>query len=470
MARQRQRKVRIQRESEVHIAQMAPGGWGVAGEGRNRLSVWGGFLGDVVDVRVVQRQRGRVEAAIERVIARKMETIVPSCTHFDVCGGCLWQHVSYADQCALKNGIVQFCFEEVGLDTELIGTVIGSSEIFAYRNKMDFSFGRDAEGKAALGMYTSPAKLSQGHLHLKFPPVFNVDACYLQSEVANRIVVAVRNAVLDLGLSFYDVIEQDGILRSLVIRESAKNGALLVYFVAAEDCRELLMAVAESIVAAEPSVAGVLLHINDKRSKNATPQSEVVLAGQGRIQEAISDLVVDVSPGSFLQVNTLQAEKLYDVALRFAQLTGVEKVLDLYCGIGTLSLLLARQAGRVIGVEVVDGAVDDAERNAEQNGVDNCEFLCGDVLAIMPDLIARGEHVDVVTVNPPRAGIFRSVVKRICQVRPERIVYISCNPQTLARDLLRFEKGGYKTVAVQPVDLFPHTPHIEVVAKLEAVF
>ncbi len=204
-----------------------------------------------------------------------------------------------------------------------------------------------------------------------------------------------------------------------------------------------------------------------KRSKNAIPQAEVILAGQGMIQETISGLRVDVSPGSFLQVNTLQAERLYDVALNFAQLTGAEKVLDLYCGIGTLSLLLAKQAGQVIGVEVVERAISDACCNAETNAVNNCEFLCGDVLTVMPDLIVRSEQVDVVTVNPPRAGIFRSVMKRVCELGPERIVYISCNPQTLARDLLRFEKGGYKTVAVQPVDLFPHTPHIEVVAKLE---
>ena len=465
----KKRRGKTKRQSGVWIDTVAPGGWGVTGKGRERVFVWGAFPGDVVDIEVVRRLRGRNEAAIDRVIQRDVHTVEAPCSHFGICGGCLWQHLPYADQCRLKLEIVQFCFKDVGLDPDLIAPVIGSSQIQAYRNKMDFSFGGGVQDRT-LGMYVSETKMSGGRLTSKrgqVPPIFQVDDCKLQSDVANQILVLVRDRIRDLDLAPYDPITQQGLMRSLVIRESAKTGELLLHFLAAQDCQEHLSPIADELMEVVPRVAGVVLFVNAKRSKHATPELEILLAGKGAIQEEISGVRVNVSPGSFLQVNTVMAECLYDVALGFAELTGTEKVLDLYCGTGSLSLLLARQAAKVVGIEVIPSAVEDAVKNAGMNGVENATFLCGDVLEVLPKVVESGEFPDVVTVNPPRAGIYRSVVKRICASKPQRIVYISCSPQTLARDLLRFEKGGYKAVAVRPVDMFPHTPHVEVVAKLE---
>jgi 23S rRNA (uracil1939-C5)-methyltransferase len=210
-----------------------------------------------------------------------------------------------------------------------------------------------------------------------------------------------------------------------------------------------------------------VLCVNPKRSKNAAPEEMVVLAGDGEITEHFNRLRVCVSPNTFLQVNTQQAERLYAQAIAYADLTVDDEVLDLYCGTGTLSLLLARHAHRVTGIEVVGASVRDAEVNARNNAIDNVRFLCGDVLEVLPGLIAEGYAPDVVMVNPPRAGVFRSVIERVCAISPRRVVYVSCNPETLARDVVRFQKKGYAPTRIQPVDMFPHTPHVEVVVSLE---
>ena len=469
MAKKKKRKPRFVRHRELCIEGIAPGGWGVSGEGRQRVFVWGALPGDVVDVEVVRRLRGRNEAAVDRVVKRNWQTVEALCQHFDVCGGCLWQDLTYADQCKLKQGIVEFCFRDVGLDPNLIAPVLSNEQDYAYRNKMDFSFG-GTETDTVLGMYVSDTKISGGRLATvkgQIPRMFGVEHCKLQSDAANQIVRLVRDRIQSLNLAPYDILTQTGVLRSLVIRESAQTGALLVHFLVAEDCQDSLRCVADELVEVLPQIAGVVLSVNSQRSKHAKPGAEVLLVGKGAIQESIADVIVNVSPQSFLQVNTPMAETLYGVALDFADLNGREKVWDLYCGTGSLSLLLAKHATKVIGIEVVDSAVADAEINSVQNQAENATFLCGDVLDLLPELVEGGERPDVITVNPPRAGVYRSVVKRICASKPHKIVYISCNPQTLARDLLRFEKGGYQTVAVQPVDMFPHTPHIEVVVKLE---
>ena len=447
----------------VSVAGMAPGGWGVVDQGGNRLLVWGGLMGDRLDVRVVRRERDRTEAAIDRIVARPITTTSPSCSHFDVCGGCLWQHVAYEAQLQLKRNMVQGCFLASGLDADLVKPLLGNKEAFFYRNKMDFTFGPNRLGQQALGMFESPFKVGLTQKYEGVPPVFEVETCWLQSDVGNRMVAWIRQAIA----SRQKLTNEAGNLRSLVRRDGKHTGEILVHFLVGGACEELLQPIAQELIQIFPQIRGVVLSVNPKRSKHAKPTKQVVLAGQGWIFEHILGCHIRVSATSFLQVNTQQAERLYAQALDYAELTDRSTVLDLYCGTGTLSLLLAQKAARVVGVEVMDSAIHDACLNAEHNGIANCRFVCGDVLKIMPELANEHFCPDVVMINPPRAGIYRAVIRQICDLNPARIVYISCQPETLARDLVHFVKAGYHIVQVQPVDLFPQTPHVEVVVKLE---
>ena len=451
---------------DVHIEGIAAQGWGVAGKGRERVHVWGGLLGDHLRIGHFKRERGRIEAAPEAVHQRLVETVSPDCEHFDVCGGCLWQHVPYETQLVMKREIVKSCFGQARLDTSGISPVLASDAPYYYRNKNDFTFGfGDAP---ALGFFESEIKISGGRRRTqrgRIPNVFEVQACPLQTALADRILGLVGDAISDSGLPYFHPGSRRGILRSLVIRQSAQSGDVLLHFVAARDCGDILKPIAERLLEDEPAIKGVVLSVNNKRSKNAVPQMQNILAGQGWIVEDILGLQIQVSPTSFLQVNTRQAEKMYTLALDLADLDAHSQVVDLYCGTGSLSLLLAKRAGHVLGVEVVEAAIHDARENATQNAVENCEFVCGDVAEILPQL-GREKTFDVITVNPPRAGVYRSVVEGICKLMPKRVVYISCNAETLARDLVLFNRGGYRIETVQPVDMFPQTPHVETVVKL----
>lgn len=465
--RQKQRE-KFEPPKEVTIQGMAPQGWAVAGKGRERVHVWGGLLGDALHIGHFKHERGRVEAAIDRVNHRPIETLLPRCEHFDVCGGCLWQHVPYETQLVMKQEIVKSCFANERLDTACVLPVLGCDMPFEYRNKNDFTFGFGQT--PALGFFESEMKISDGKKRPErgqVPPVFAVQSCSLQTDLADRILGMVRTLLAASGLSYYHPGSRRGILRSLVIRQSAASGDVLIHFVAAKDCSQELTFVAKGLMQSEAAVKGVVLSVNNKRSKNAVPQAQMVLAGQGWITEQILGLTIRVSPTSFLQVNTLQAEKLYGFALDFADLTQQDHVVDLYCGTGSLSLLLAQRAGSVLGIEVVEAAVQDAKQNATVNNMDHCDFVCGDVAKVLPFNVTGDKRPSVVSVNPPRAGVLPEVIKEICAVRPQKIVYISCNAETLARDLVHFNRGGYRIRVVQPVDMFPQTPHVEVVVKLE---
>ncbi len=296
------------------------------------------------------------------------------------------------------------------------------------------------------------------------PPVFDLDACLLQSDLSNAVVKAAQTVFRNARMRAYDPHTRAGLLRSMTVRDAKHSGEVLVNLVAARPLPG--RSPAETLMGCSDHLKGLVLSVNRKRPRHATPKSVDVLAGTDRILERILGLEIEVSATSFLQVNTAQAERLYERALSYANLTGTERVVDLYCGSGTLSLLLAGQARCVTGIEILEASVEDARRNAERNGVTNCEFMAGDVLDAIPALATNGEGVDVVTVNPPRAGVHVNAIRAICDIGPGTVVYVSCNAETLARDLRHFQAGGYKVEEVQPFDMFPHTPHCEVVAKL----
>jgi 23S rRNA (uracil1939-C5)-methyltransferase len=279
--------------------------------------------------------------------------------------------------------------------------------------------------------------------------------------MSNKIVRQVRDQLMDTGLIPYDPATRSGTLRSLVVREASDTGDTLVSLGVARKIHP--EGVAEAVSRASDNVKGFVMSVNRKRSKNAVPKSEEVVTGGGTIVEKVLGLEIAWSASSFAQVNTDQAQRLYSLALDEACLTGSEKVLDLYCGAGTLSRVQARNAARVTGVELLEKAVEDAQENALRNGITNCSFVCDDVLASVGDQVV---DVDVLTINPPRAGMDRAVVDKICRMKVSRIVYISCNALTLVRDLVIFKRRGFKIGRAQPVDLFPHTHHCEVIVGL----
>ncbi|MBT3604816.1 MAG: hypothetical protein HN521_17280, partial [Candidatus Latescibacteria bacterium] len=285
--RKRQRERSNRKISTLaHIEGIAPLGWAVSGKGRDRVQIWGGLLGDHLRVGHFRHVRGGVEAAVEEVLSRAVETVEPLCKHFEVCGGCLWQHVPYNHQLLMKQEIVKTCFANARLDTGSIAPVLGSDDPFFYRNKSDFTFGFGEE--PALGFFESEIKISGGKKRPergRIPPVFSVNACALQTDSADGVLAKVRAAVGLAGLSFYHPGSRRGLLRSLVIRQSAVSEDMLVHFVAAKACADVLVPIAEDLIREEPHIKGVVLSINNKRSKNAVPESQMVLAGQAWIVE-----------------------------------------------------------------------------------------------------------------------------------------------------------------------------------------
>jgi 23S rRNA (uracil1939-C5)-methyltransferase len=412
-----------------------------------------------------------VEARAEEILESDIQRVPAACPHFGVCGGCDWQDVPYTDQLALKQAFVCQRLGAPGLKCPQPSAILGAAEPTCYRNRMDFAFGDGREARLMLGLHVSPDKLAAcvspppvSITRGSTAPVFDVTDCRLQSEQSNAILREAREALSGGRYRAYDPESRSGWLRSLVVRESNATREAVVELTTARSGPGA--ALAEKLMHATLKVNGVVESVSRKRSRHAAPTSRVVVAGEGRLTERLLDLDILVSSPSFTQVNVRQAERLYETVLAFAELSAADRVLDLYCGAGSLSLLLARSAAHVTGVELVDEAVADALENARLNGAGNCTFVCGDVVEVLPEFVAHEGRFSVVCVNPPRSGVDRTVIKQILKGGPDRIVYVSCNPVTLARDLRGFVKGGYEIVAAQPVDMFPQTHHVEVVVKM----
>ena len=463
---------------EVVIGTLGSAGRGVVRHKGRQMIVRGALPGDLAQVRITGLERGVVEGKTEKILESKIGRIPAQCPHFDVCGGCDWLDVAYEDQLALKQGFVAERLSAPGLNGPEPAEILRSEEPLYYRNRMDFSFGTGMEARLMLGLFTASDKLetAQGQSEKtgeetrvsvsrgSMPPVFDVTNCLLQSEQSNKILRSAREVYAGGRYRAYDPASRSGWLRSLAVRESKHTGDSVVDLMVARSGPGADLA--EGLMQAVPAVKGVVETVNRKRSRHAEPSSRSVVAGEGQLTESVLNLEILVSPLSFTQANSKQTGRLYETALAFAELSGGEKVLDLYCGAGALSLPLARHSGRVTGIELEEQAVEDALENARLNGTGNCEFVCGDVTEALPAVYERGDRFDVVCVNPPRPGVDRAVIRQIVKGRPDRVVYVSCNPVSLARDLRVFVDGGYKIEQVQPVDMFPQTRHVEVVVKL----
>ncbi len=439
------------------IDDLAFGGEGVGRVGGYVVFVPGGVPGDRLRVRLEQARsrfgRGRIEA-IEEPSPHRVEA---PCPYFGRCGGCRMQHVAYPSQLAFKAKQVADVLERVGgLAGYELRPIIGAAETYGYRNKMEFTVAPRASGGVAVGLHEAD----------RYDAVLDVERCLLQSEGMNTLLDETRGFFLERGFPAYEQESGEGLLRFLMLREGRQTGEAMANVVTAAPAVSELAPLVARLQARRPSTSSVVMNVNPKKASVAVGIEEHLLGGRDHIRERIGGLTFQISANSFFQTNTVQAERLFDLVLGAAGLEGGETVIDLYSGTGAISLLLARRCRWVYGVEVAQAAVDDAGLNAAANGIANCTFLAGEVRFVLPSLISKGVTADVVVADPPRAGFHPKALQALAGLAPARIVYVSCNPGTLARDLGDLVPRGYRLEWVQPLDMFPHTPHIEAVARL----
>ena len=460
--------------------------YGAEGKGVSRVDgfvvfVRGGVPGDRVRGRLTRVSKNFAEADIAAVVTPSPHRVTPRCRYFGTCGGCVWQHLAYPGQLEFKRQQVTDALERIGGFTGIaVEPTIGAVDPLYYRNKMEFSFGvrwlTREELDAAQGQDGEEPPLNRFalglHIPQRFDRVLDIHECYLQSAESAAILNAVREFSLARELTIYSTLTHTGYLRNLVIREGRHTGDRMVNLVTSEDRPELMRAFSDMVQTRFPSVTTIVNNITTRKSQVAVGDREVVLYGPGFIRERIGRRLYTVSANSFFQTNTLQAEQLYDTARQLADLQPTDTVFDLYSGTGTIALHVAADAASVVGIESVPDAVADAQRNAIEQGVTNCTFMLGDLKEkIVDDTGWLAEHGSptVMIIDPPRAGMHPKVVERIREMHPERIVYVSCNPATQARDLKTLCGGSAYTIdRVHPVDMFPHTMHVENVVRLIA--
>jgi len=445
------------------VDDLAVGGEGVGRADGYVIFVPGGVPGDRVRVRVVQSRSRFGRGVIESVEQPSPHRVEPPCPYFGRCGGCRLQHVGYPAQLGFKAKQVADCLTRIGgLGAFELRPMIGAEAVYGYRNKMEFTVSRAGRGPGA-----APGDVVVGlHEAERYDAVLDVERCMLQSDPMNALLAEARRFFIERRLSVYEQETGEGLLRFLMIREGKRTGEAMVNVVTSAPVVSELAPLVARLQERVPQTASVVMNVNPRKASVAVGVEEHLLGGRDHIRESVGGLVFQVSPGSFFQTNTVQAERLFGLVLESTELTGSEMVIDLYSGTGAISLLLARRARWVYGIEVAQAAVDDAGRNAQANGMTNCTFLAGEVRFVLPSLIAKGVTAEVVVADPPRAGFHPKALHALMTLAPARIVYVSCNPATLARDLGELVRGGYQLEWVQPVDMFPHTPHIEAVARL----
>jgi 23S rRNA (uracil1939-C5)-methyltransferase len=433
--------------------------------------VSGAVPGDTARVRFTKVKKNFCEAQSLEILTPSPLRTAPRCRYFGVCGGCRWQNVRYDAQREFKRQNVVDTLERIGgFRGVTVNPTLGADDDLFYRNKMEFSFGRRWLSKEEMVPGEQDVSLFALGLHIpeRFDRVLDLEECWLQSETSVRIVNAVRRFCLDRRLSVFSTATHTGYLRNLVIREGKRTGELMVNLVTRDDRPDVMQELRDALLASVPGMTTLCNNITERKSQVAVGDREVLYHGPGYITERIGKRTYRISANSFFQTNTIQAERLYDAVLRMAGLQSREVVYDLYSGTGTIALHVAGDAARVIGIESVPAAVDDARNNAAVNGVENCTFVLGDLketLTKRTEVLSPFPTPDVVIVDPPRAGMHEHVVRRVVDLRPERIVYVSCNPATQARDL-KLMSEQYAIREVQPVDMFPHTFHVESVVLL----
>ena len=461
-------------ELDLEITKLAFGGNAIAYVEGLVVFLDRGIPGQRARARITRKKSQYAEGQLLEVLSPAPGEVEPFCPHFGVCGGCRWQNLGYEDQLTWKHRHVVECLERLGgVETAQVKAPVASMGSKWYRNKMEFTFSNRrwlSSAEIASGELIDRTFALGLHARGHFDRVFDVDTCFLESETANAIVREARDWAKESGLRPYSTKDHQGFWRFLVIREGKATGQRMVHVITAghRDAEKVTDGLAARLRDRVDGVTTLVHSISHKKAQVAVGDFSRTVFGPGTIEESLEGLKFRISAHSFFQTNTLGAQRLYEIVRQLGDFKGTETVWDLYCGTGSISLFIASRAHRVVGFEVVQDAIDDAFVNCTLNGIDNCSFRAGD----LKDLIQEAARTpklygspDVIITDPPRAGMHPQVVKALLDVLPSHIIAVSCNPATLARDLaLLLER--YFVEAVQPVDLFPHTPHIECVVKL----
>ncbi|MFA4852080.1 MAG: 23S rRNA (uracil(1939)-C(5))-methyltransferase RlmD [Bacteroidales bacterium] len=449
----------------LEIIDIADEGKSVAKYGDIVVFVTGAVPGDIVDAKVIKKRRNFLEAKIINFHKYSDDRIKPFCKHFGVCGGCKWQSLSYEKQLFYKQKQVQECLQRIAkIDAEgIILPIIPSANTNYYRNKLEYTFSC-RRWLLDKDMQVADESMNMNGLGFHIPGMFDkvldIETCYLQREPTNAIRLAVKEYALKNNLQFFDLRKQTGFLRNMIIR-TTQAGEVMVIVSFFHDEKKLRDAILEYISNSFPEVTSLMYVINPKCNDVITDLEIQRYKGNPYIIETIGDLRFKIGPVSFFQSNTLQAYELYKTILDFAALSGNEIVYDLYTGTGTIANFVAASAQKVTGLEYIESAVSDAFENSRINGFSNTMFYAGDIAKVLNDTFVEANGIpDVVITDPPRSGMHKDVVQQLLEIHPQKIVYVSCNPSTQARDIALFSEK-YDLVKSQPVDMFPHTHHIE---------
>jgi 23S rRNA (uracil1939-C5)-methyltransferase len=426
--------------------------------------------GDVVDVRIVKKKKNFAEGVPVHFHTYTSQRTEPFCPHFGLCGGCKWQHIPYEVQLKYKQQQVVDNLERIAkVSLPVVQPILPSTQTTYYRNKLEFTFSshrwltddeihsQDQLDKRALGF----------HIPKRFDKILDIQHCYLQADPSNAIRLAIKDYARQQNLPFFELVKQEGFLRTMVIRTTTTGEVMLIIQFAYDD-QPAIQGLLSFIQQQFPVITSLQYVINSKKNDTFQDLGIVSFAGLPYITERMEDLQFRVGPKSFYQTNAHQAYELYQIARNFANLQGPEIVYDLYTGTGTIANFVARRASKVIGLEYVEMAIEDAKVNSEINGIQNTEFFAGDIRDLLTDaFLDTHGRPDVVITDPPRAGMDEKVTRMLLTAHPQKIVYVSCNPATQARDIAILDEK-YAVTAIQPVDMFPHTYHVENVALLEA--
>lgn len=425
--------------------------------------------GDVVDAIVYKKKKKFAEAKIAKIITPSPERVEPFCSHFGVCGGCKWQHMYYGAQLKYKQKSVLDALQRLaGLDVSHAEAILPSSQDKYYRNKLEYTFSNKRWLTSQDDIIEDEKELNAlgFHVPLRFDKILKIDHCYLQANPSNDLRNSIAEFAVRNNVSFYDLRAHEGALRNLVIRTSS-TGELMVIVIFAYPEEGQVELVMEFVKTQFPQITSLLYIINQKKNDTFSDQEVLLYNGRAYIEEEMEGLKFRIGPKSFYQTNSLQAYELYKITRDFANLKGDELVYDLYTGTGTIANFVAKMAKKVVGVEYVPDAIVDAKINSEVNGINNTVFYAGDMKDILNnDFINQNGKPDVVITDPPRAGMHPDVVERLMEMEAAKIVYVSCNAATQARDLIRL-KEKYDLVRIKPVDMFPHTQHVENVVLLK---
>lgn len=453
---------------ELAITDIAFGGRGLTRVDGLAVFVDQAVPGDRVLARIYKKKKNYAEARTVELIESSPHRIEALCPYSGYCGGCKWQFLNYDTQLEYKRQHVREALAHIGdIHDVVVHHTLASELVFGYRNKMEFS--------CATRRWVLPHELDRPdidrdnavglHVPGTFDKVLDIEACLLQPPMGNDILNDVRDYIKSSSLPIYGLRSHEGFWRFLVLRHSVAHDQWLVNLVTADEKIDQVMPLALQLKETYPNVVSVVSNITARKSGVAVGDREILLAGRDKIKDCVGPFEFELSANSFFQTNSRGAAVLYDTVRRYAGLTGEQTVLDLYCGTGTIAIYLSFMAREVVGMEVAESAVLDAQQNCRRNNVDNCRFILGDIRTELPRLEIRP---DVLVIDPPRVGMHKDVVKQVLALGAESIIYVSCNPATLARDLSVL-KAEYQVLEVQPIDMFPHTFHIEAVAKLRRI-